>query len=59
MTVFAVKSQTNYGEVIYLVNALTKETAIGYAEKAGAWDNSEAEEVDTSKFGVVFIGGGE
>lgn len=60
MKTYIVKSFTNYGEVVHIVNAenLDDLSTIVSADDT-IWDNPNIEELDMSVHGVVAIGGGD
>lgn len=59
MSTFVVTSQTNYGEVVYIVNAPNIRDAMTLAQYRGAWNDSEIEKIDINNNGVVGIYGGD
>jgi hypothetical protein len=59
MKIFVVTSSTNYGDVIYIINAEDEQEARETAKKSGAWDYFSIEELDCETRGLVFAGGGE
>jgi len=59
MKTYAITSWGNYGAVVYIVNEDSAEKAKDYAISGGAWLDSEVEEIDTNRPGIVFAGGGD
>lgn len=60
MRMYAIKSWTNYGETVMLVNAENIEEVNKIVKNDGrVWDDHEIEEVDTKTLGIVFFGGGD
>lgn len=59
MKTFAITFETNYGEVVRLVNAPGLEEARSLADHHGAiWGGYTVELIDTKTYGFVFTGGG-
>lgn len=60
MKTFTLKAMSNYGELVYIVNAETETDALEIVRKDNTtWDVDEVEELDTHTKGLVFIGGGD
>lgn len=60
MKIFAIKSYTNYGEMVILIVAEDEAEARAIADKNEyVWEGYDIAEVDTTTKGVVFMGGGE
>ncbi len=59
MKTYIAKSHTNYGEVVYVINAPSLELASQIAGISGAWDGYDVEEIDTETFGLVGAFGGD
>jgi len=59
MKTYLIKSVTNYGLMVHIVNANTAEEAINMAlnheakNESGAWEGCVAVEINTQKCGVV------
>ena len=58
MNVYIVESDTNYGTVIYIVEAPDMEEAKLIAEEEGAWPNGDITELYVSGVGVLLYSGG-
>jgi hypothetical protein len=60
MKTFLIKSNTNYGEVVHVINAPSEEAVkiLANSNKA-VWDGYEVEEIDTTTIGLVTICGGD
>lgn len=60
MKLFAVTSYTNYGETITIIAAENEEEARAFVDKDyGVWQDYDIEEINTTKKGKVFSGGGD
>lgn len=60
MNTYLVKSITNYGEVVHVVNATDEDDVRNIVlNRADVWDGYEIEKVDTITRGVVTVAGGD
>ena len=59
MKTYIVRSYTNYGEVVHIINADDEKDAGDMAKEYGAWDDCDVEEIDTATRGLSCVGGGD
>ncbi|MBD3405048.1 MAG: hypothetical protein GF411_02795 [Candidatus Lokiarchaeota archaeon] len=60
MNTYLIRSHTNYGEVVHIINAENEAEVREFASKCNTvWDGYDIEEVDTKTRGIVAIGGGD
>ena len=59
MKTFIVQSYTNYGAMVYVVNAENSESAYTIAREKGAWEDSDVTLLDTTSKGHVGTFGGD
>lgn len=60
MNTYLVKSATNYGEVVHVVNAENEDdVAEIVSDNNGIWNGYEIEKVDTTTRGIVAVAGGD
>jgi hypothetical protein len=60
MKTYAITSHTDYGDVILIINADDIHNVRQVADDNDCvWVGYNVEEIDTTKKGVVFIGGGD
>lgn len=55
MKTYCIVSETNYGKMVHIVNALSRKEAVVIAEEEGAWGYADVQLIDTTKSGCVFI----
>lgn len=54
MKTYCIISQTGYGKIFHVVNAVSEKEARIIAKKAGAWNHAAIYLVDISKAGCIF-----
>ncbi len=60
MNTYLVKSQTNYGEVVHVVNAIDETDVVNIVKNNNeVWGGYEIELLDTTTRGIVASGGGD
>ena len=60
MKTFFLRSCTNYGEVVHIVNADNEDEVRNIVRNNNTvWDGCEIEEINTNIKGVVCVGGGD
>ena len=60
MKTFILRSDTNYGELIHIVNAEDEDDCRNIVlNNEKVWDNYTLEELNTETKGIVFEGGGD
>ena len=60
MNTYLVKSQTNYGEVVHVVNAMDEADVDSIVlNDSSVWAGYEIELINTTERGVISIAGGE
>lgn len=51
---YAINSETNYGDMVHIVMAKTREEAMSLATEDGSWCGCEIYELETSEDGVIW-----
>lgn len=60
MNTYLIRSYTNYGEVVHIINAEAEGEARKIADRSSCvWEGYDIEKIDTKSRGIVAVAGGD